>query len=152
MRADNSRHLATTARQRHEHTRAKAIAAMHELDRAGAVLTFESVALHAGVSRSWIYTQTDIKDEIRRLRDLNRRQPSTPIPAPQRASDDSLRQRLEIAKAATANSPMRTSGYAANCPRPRPAPRQRSSTTRRAAGRPSQFGNNRSLLSGGPHR
>ena len=88
MRADNSIHLATAARQRHEHTRAKAIAAMHELDRAGAVLTFESVALHAGVSRSWIYTQTDIKDEIRRLRDLN---------APQRASDDSLRQRLEIA-------------------------------------------------------
>ena len=97
MRADNSIHLATAARQRHEHTRAKAIAAMHELDRAGAVLTFESVARHAGVSRSWIYTQTDIKDEIRRLRDLSRRQPSTPIPAPQRASDDSLRQRLEIA-------------------------------------------------------
>ena len=97
MRADNSIHLTTAARQRHEHTRAKAIAAMHELDRAGALLTFESVARHAGVSRSWIYTQTDIKDEIRRLRDLNRRQPSTPIPAPQRASDDSLRQRLEIA-------------------------------------------------------
>ena len=97
MRADNSIHLATAARQRHEHTRAKAIAAMHELDRAGAVLTFESVARHAGVSRSWIYTQTDIKDEIRRLRDLSQRQPSTPIPSPQRASDDSLRQRLEIA-------------------------------------------------------
>jgi hypothetical protein len=96
MRADNSIHLATAARQRHEHTRAKAIAAMHELDRAGAVLTFESVALHAGVSRSWIYTQPDIKDEIRRLRELNRRQPS-PTPSSQRASDDSLRQRLEIA-------------------------------------------------------
>ena len=96
MRADNSIHLTTAARQRHEHTRAKAIAAMHELDRAGAVLTFESVARHAGVSRSWIYTQTDIKDEIRRLRELNRRQPS-PTPSSQRASDDSLRQRLEIA-------------------------------------------------------
>jgi hypothetical protein len=97
MRADNSIHLTTAARQRHEHTRAKAIAAMHELDRAGAVLTFESVARHAGVSRSWIYTQTDIKDELRRLRDLTRRQPSTPIPSQQCASDDSLRQRLEIA-------------------------------------------------------
>ena len=96
MRADNSIHLTTAARQRHENTRAKAIAAMHELDRAGAVLTFESVARHAGVSRSWIYTQTDIKDEIRRLRELNRRQPS-PTPSSQRASDDSLRQRLEIA-------------------------------------------------------
>jgi hypothetical protein len=50
MRADNSIHLATAARQRHEQTRAKAIAAMHELDRAGSVLTFESVARHAGFS------------------------------------------------------------------------------------------------------
>ena len=149
MRADNSIHLATAARQRHEHTRAKAIAAMHELDRAGAVLTFESVARHAGVSRSWIYTQTDIKDEIRRLRDQRRRQPSTPIPAPQRASDDSLRRRLEIAnrrnrELADENQRLRRQLV----PRPRPTPRQRSSTTRRAAGRPSQFGNNRAVLTG----
>lgn len=97
MRADNSIHLTTAARQRHEHTRAKAIAAMHDLDRTGAALTFESVARHAGVSRSWIYTQTDIKDEIRRLRDQGRHQPTTPIPSSQHASDDSLRQRLELA-------------------------------------------------------
>jgi len=97
MRADNSIHLATAARQRHEHTRAKAIAAMHELDRTGAMLTFESVARHAGVSRSWIYTQTDLKDEIGRLRAQRRPEPSTPLPARQRASDDSLRRRLEIA-------------------------------------------------------
>jgi hypothetical protein len=51
---------------------------MHELDRTGAVLTFESVARHAGVSRSWIYTQTDLKDEIRRLRARYRPEPSTP--------------------------------------------------------------------------
>ncbi len=96
MRADNSIHLTTAARQRHEYTRAKAIAAMHELDRAGGVLTFESVA-RAGVSRSWIYTQADIKDEMRRLRDQGQHQPSAAIPAQQRASDDSLRQRLEHA-------------------------------------------------------
>jgi hypothetical protein len=70
---------------------------MHELDRAGAALTFESVARHAGVSRSWIYTQPDIKDEIRRLRELGRRQLSPPVPSQQRACDDSLRQRLELA-------------------------------------------------------
>jgi hypothetical protein len=29
MRADNSVHLTTAAKQRHEHTRAKALAAMH---------------------------------------------------------------------------------------------------------------------------
>ena len=97
MPTDNSIHLVKAARQRHEHTRAKAIAAMHELDRSGAALTFESVARHAGVSRSWIYTQTDLTDEIRRLRAQHRPEPSTPLPARQRASDDSLRQRLEIA-------------------------------------------------------
>jgi hypothetical protein len=97
MQTDNSIHLIKAARQRHKHTRAKAIAAMHELDRSGAVLTFESVARHAGVSRSWIYTQTDLKDEIRRLRAQYRPEPSTPVPTGQRASDDSLRRRLEIA-------------------------------------------------------
>ena len=97
MRADNSIHLTTAAQRRHEHTRAKVIAAMHKLDRAGAALTFEAVARHAGVSRSWIYTQPDIKDEIRRLRDQGRHQPTTPTPSSQRASHDSLRQRLELA-------------------------------------------------------
>jgi hypothetical protein len=97
MQTDNSIHLIKAARQRHEHTRAKAIAAMHELDRSGAVLTFESIARHAGVSRSWIYTQTDLKDEIRRLRAQYRPEPSAPVPTGQRASDDSLRRRLEIA-------------------------------------------------------
>ena len=97
MPADNSTHLKIAAQQRHEYTRAKALAAMHELDRAGAVLNFESVARHAGVSRSWIYTQTDIKDEIHRLRDKCQHQRSTPISARHHASDDSLRQRLELA-------------------------------------------------------
>ena len=97
MRTDNSIHLATAARRRHEHTRAKAIAAMHELDRTGAELTFEAVARHAGVARSGIYTQTDLKDEIGRLRAQRRPQPSTPVPTQQRASDDSLQRRLEIA-------------------------------------------------------
>ncbi|PJE03129.1 DUF6262 family protein, partial [Mycobacterium sp.] len=97
MRADNSIHLIAAARRRHEHTRANAIAAMHELDRTGAVLTFEAVARHAGVSRSWIYTQTDLKDEIGRLRAQRRPEPSTPLPARQHASDESLRRRLEIA-------------------------------------------------------
>lgn len=97
MRPNNSIHLAAAARQRHEHTRAKAIRAIHELDQAGAILTFESVARHAGVSRSWIYTQTDLKEQIGRLRAQHRPESSTPIPAQQRASDDSLRRRLEIA-------------------------------------------------------
>ncbi|MDT5055218.1 MAG: hypothetical protein QOJ56_2821 [Mycobacterium sp.] len=94
MRADNTIHLKAAAARRHQHTRARAIAAMHELDRTSGALTFDSVARHAGVSRSWIYTQPDIKDEIHRLRAQQHR---APIPSSQRASDSSLRQRLELA-------------------------------------------------------
>jgi uncharacterized protein DUF6262 len=97
MRADNSIHLTIAAKQRHEHTRAKAIAALHELDQAGSPITFESVADHAEVSRSWLYTQNDLTDEIRRLRALRGPQTERSLPSRQRATDASLRQRLDIA-------------------------------------------------------
>ena len=47
MRSDNSIHLVTAARQRHELTRAKALAALHELDRTGKPITFSTVAAAA---------------------------------------------------------------------------------------------------------
>ena len=68
MRCNNSIHLATAAQKRHETTRIKAIAALHDLDQTGAPINFAAVAEHAGVSRSWLYSQTDLKDEIRRIR------------------------------------------------------------------------------------
>jgi hypothetical protein len=68
MRADNSRHIVTAARNRHEHTRAKAIQALREIDAAGDAVTFDAVARAAGVSRSWLYTQPDLRAEIERLR------------------------------------------------------------------------------------
>src|SRR5258708_34622738 len=112
MRPDNSLHPSPAAKQRHEPTRAKAIAALHELDRAGAKITFESVADYAGVSRSWLYTQTDLKDEIRRLRARNQPRHATTTPARQRATHHSLPQRLDIAlrpnpELADENQPLR---------------------------------------------
>ncbi|WP_370500075.1 DUF6262 family protein [Mycolicibacterium sp. jd] len=97
MRSDNSIHLVTAARQRHELTRAKALAALHELDRTGQPITFSTVADAAGVSRSWLYAQTDVKDEIRRLRARNQPRPTPTIPSRQQSSDQSLRERLDIA-------------------------------------------------------
>lgn len=97
MRADNTGHLVDAARRRRELTRAKAIQAIRELDRIGTPVTFEAVARAGEVSRSWLYTQDDIRAEIQRLRDATRRAPSVSIPANQRASDDSLRQRLQAA-------------------------------------------------------
>jgi hypothetical protein len=97
MPADNSDHLAVAARRRHELTRAKAIQALRELDRAGAPVTFQTIARHAGVSRSWLYSQPDIRAEIQNLRDATQRAPATAVPAAQRASDTSLLRRLEAA-------------------------------------------------------
>jgi hypothetical protein len=97
MRADNTGALISTAQRRRELTRAKAIQALRELDHAGTPVTFETVARASGVSRSWLYSQRDIRIEIERLRDATRRAPSPPIPTSQRASDDSLRHRLQEA-------------------------------------------------------
>ena len=97
MRPDNTAPIIASSKQRHELTRAKAIQALRELDRTGALITFEVVAQAAGVSRSWLYASPDIRDQIERLRDATRRAPSPPIPARQRASDSSLLARLEAA-------------------------------------------------------
>jgi hypothetical protein len=94
MRPEPHAHLANAARRRHELTRAKALQALRELDRAGTAVTFEKVARAAGVSRSWLYNQPDIRAEIERLR-ATRRTTTAPVPAAQRASDASLRARLE---------------------------------------------------------
>ena len=96
MRADNSRHVTAAARRRAEQTRERAIAALRRMDATGQRISFDAVARHAGVSRSWLYTQDDLRAEIERLR---QRHP-TASPAPpqrQRASDPSLLRRLEAA-------------------------------------------------------
>jgi small-conductance mechanosensitive channel len=97
MRADNTRHIIAAAQRRHELTRAKAIQALRTLDAAGRPVTFEAVAQAAAVSRSWLYAQPDVRAEIERLRATGHRATATPVPARQRASDASLRRRLEAA-------------------------------------------------------
>ena len=97
MRADNSRHIVAAARNRHEYTRAKAIQALREIDTAGTALTCDTVARAAGVSRSWLYTQPDLRAETERLRAERQRASAAPVPARQRASDASLLRRLETA-------------------------------------------------------
>jgi hypothetical protein len=87
--------LSEAAARRHELTRAKAVQALRELDRAGAPVTFAGVAQAAGISRSWLYTQPDISGQIRRLRESTDTAGSAgTIPAGQRATGASLRSRL----------------------------------------------------------
>ncbi len=97
MRPDPAARLAEAAARRHELTRAKAIQALRELDRAGQPVTFAAVAAAAGVSQSWLYTQPDIRDQIQRLRGTRDGKPAGTIPAGQRATDASLRARLAAA-------------------------------------------------------
>jgi hypothetical protein len=99
MRADNSRFIVAAARQRSQATRDRVIQALRRLTAAGGTVTFDAVAKAAGVSRSWLYTQPDLRLEIGRLRAHQagqRRAPtSPPIPIRQQASEASLRRRLE---------------------------------------------------------
>lgn len=98
MRADNSRHLILAAQQRAEETRTRALRALRRLDDTGVVVTFEAVAREAGVSRSWLYSQPDLRAEIQALRARTTQAPSTPLtPKRQAATDASLLRRLETA-------------------------------------------------------
>jgi hypothetical protein len=89
--------LTQAAARRHELTRAKAIQALRELDRTGMPVTFAAVASAAGISRSWLYTQPDIRDQIHRLRGTRNGKPASVIPASQRATEASLHARLTAA-------------------------------------------------------
>ena len=90
--------LSEAAARRHQLTRAKTVQALRELDRAGDPVTFAGVARAAGVSRSWLYTQPDIRDQIRKMREkTDPAGPAGAIPAAQRATDASLRTRLAAA-------------------------------------------------------
>jgi Family of unknown function (DUF6262) len=97
VRPDPAAPLAEAAARRHELTRAKAIQALRELDRAGLPVTFAAVASAAGISRSWLYTQADIRDQIQRLRGTRNGEPAEAIPTAQRTTDTSLRARLTTA-------------------------------------------------------
>jgi hypothetical protein len=100
MQADNSRHVIAAAHRRAEQTRQRAVTALRRMDATGQRITFDSVSRAAGVSRSWLYAQQDLRTEIERLR---QRHPATPPPQlppqRQRASDTSLLRRLEAATA-----------------------------------------------------
>jgi len=95
MRADNSHHLVVAARGRADQTRAKALRALRDLDDAGRIVTFEAVGREAGVSRSWLYSQPDIRAQIDQLRARRPSPTATLTPQRQRASDASLLRRLE---------------------------------------------------------
>jgi hypothetical protein len=96
MPAERIHHLAIHARQRHEQALHRAQQTLTEMADTGQPVTVTTLATQAGVSRSWIYTQPELQDQIRQLQhhrndaDLSRNNAT-------RASDESLRRRLAFA-------------------------------------------------------
>jgi hypothetical protein len=100
MRADNTHHILAAAQRRAEQTRQRAVAALRRMDAAGQRITFDAVSRAAGVSRSWLYAQQDLRAEIERLRQRHPTAGAAAVPPQrQRATDASLLRRLEAATA-----------------------------------------------------
>ena len=97
MRADNTHHLTEAARRRARTTRRRAVAALRRMHTSGLPVTIDALAREARVSRSWIYSQPDLRAEAARLRDRPRPATGRAVPDRQRASDASLLRRVEIA-------------------------------------------------------
>ncbi len=98
MRADNSAHVIAAARRRSDDARRRAVTALRSLDAGAQPVTFSTVAAAAGVSRSWLYAQDDLREQVERLRARQQQAPaSPPVPDRQRATPASLLRRLEAA-------------------------------------------------------
>ncbi|MDH3680952.1 MAG: DUF6262 family protein [Acidimicrobiia bacterium] len=96
-RADNTHHLRQAAAARHTKATDRVTTALVDLDRSGQPMTFTAVADAANVSRSWLYTQPALRDTITSLRSDPAR-PAPAVPATQRATTESLRQRLDTTR------------------------------------------------------
>ncbi len=95
---DHTDQLRQSAQDRHDATLAKAATALRSFASAAEPVTFGSLARAAGVSRSWLYRQPELRKQIEQLRRLAPSRPSKES-APQRASEDSNRQKLAIYRA-----------------------------------------------------
>ena len=93
-RADNYLSLAQANARRHQAALAAARHAIEQLRREGKPVNYTAVAHAAGVSRTWLYSQDQIRDLIS---DLRKHEPPAAALTAQRASTSSLRQRLDAA-------------------------------------------------------
>lgn len=93
MRADNTGHIRAAAEQRSRQARQRAEQALEQLIRDRSPLTVAGLARTAAVSRSWLYTQPDLLEQLQQ-RSSHKTTHSTTIT---RATDSSLQRRLELA-------------------------------------------------------
>ena len=94
MRTDNTHHLLAAARQRSDKAHQKVEEALKQLDQTTQPATVSELARTAGVSRSWLYTQPDLLEQLQQ-----RKQPGKTSRAGSsvRASETSMQRRLQLA-------------------------------------------------------
>lgn len=97
MPADRAANLTRHARRRHQQTLQRAHDALAAIAKNGDLPTVGLLANKAGVSRSWIYTQPELRDRIERLQQKRARTSSRSGRTSSRASEESLRRRLTLA-------------------------------------------------------
>jgi hypothetical protein len=100
MHADGSARLARAAQDRHEQTLQRARTVLQSIADGDSPVTIAELARRAGVSRSWLYTQPELRERFEQLRQHNRNETNpaaTVSNTDTRASTDSLRRRLELA-------------------------------------------------------
>jgi len=88
MATDHSPHLQAATQHRATATRARACDALRRLDQDGSTINYVNVAEAAGVSRSLLYRDPELRAEINRLRDHSRTTAHRQ-PAAQRMSETS---------------------------------------------------------------
>ncbi len=96
MSVDPIERLTANARRRSEQTLQKAQDALTAMAARGDAVTVASLAKHAQVSRSWIYTQPELRDRIEQLHQAAPLRPPHSAAA-SRASLESLKRRLDLA-------------------------------------------------------
>lgn len=96
MPGDPAERLRANARHRSEQTLQRAQDTLTAMAARGDTVTVASLAKGANVSRSWIYTQPELRDRIEQLHHAAPARPPR-TPAASRASLDSLKRRLDLA-------------------------------------------------------
>ena len=99
-----------------EATRRRAVAALRRMDTSGLPVTFDALAREAGVSRSWIYSQTRSPGREPTAPHATARAPHPGRPDRQRASDASLLRRVRSPHSASSDWRPTTSGSATLSP------------------------------------
>ncbi|ORB84461.1 hypothetical protein B1987_12380 [Mycobacterium kansasii] len=97
MRADNTAPLHDATRERTAATRRRADEELRAILSSGERLSVAEFARRAGVSRSWLYNQSDLIGQLAGIQPLIRADGVKQPLGIQAASDESIRTRLELA-------------------------------------------------------